>query len=89
MRETNLIFYTQEYLFNMKNNISEQIVDLIKSKSPDNDQLNEFTKACEEYQKLIQDGLTMKRGYNIMTTEEIYNPALNSSFSQPSQRFHS
>lgn len=73
----------------MEKNISEKVEDLIKTKSPDNAQLNEFIRANEEYQKLIQEGLTMKRGFNIMTTEEIYNPALNCSYSQPSQRLHS
>jgi hypothetical protein len=73
----------------MEKNISEKVEDLIKTKSPDNAQLNEFKRANEEYQKLIQEGLTMKRGFNILTTEEIYNPALNCSHSQPSQRLHS
>jgi len=72
----------------MEKNISEDIEDLIKTKSPVNAQINEFIRADEEYQKLIQNGVTMKRGFNIMTTEEIYNPALNSSFSQTWQRFH-
>ncbi|MFA5816205.1 MAG: hypothetical protein WC865_11345 [Bacteroidales bacterium] len=72
----------------MEKNISEKVEDLIKTNSPDNAQLNEFIRANEEYQKLIQEGLTMKRGFNILTTEEIYNPALNCSHSQPSQRLH-
>ena len=66
----------------MKKNISEKVEDLIKTKSPDIAQLKEFIRANEEYQKLIQEGLTMKRGFNIMTTQEIYNPALNCSHSQ-------
>jgi len=73
----------------MKKNISEKVEDLIKTKAPDNAQINEFIRANEEYQKLIQEGLTIKRGFNIMTTEEIYNPALNCSYSQSSQRLHS
>jgi hypothetical protein len=72
----------------MKKNISEKVEDLIKTKSSNDVQLNKLIRADEEYQKLIQDGLTMKRGFNIMTTEEIYNPALNSSYTQPSERFH-
>ena len=73
----------------MEKNISEKVEDLIKTKYPGNTQLNEFIRANEEYQKLIQEGLTTKRGFNILTTEEIYNPALNCSHSQPSQRIHS
>ena len=69
----------------MEKNISEKVEDLIQKKSPENAQINDFIRANEEYEKLIQDGLTTKRGYNIMTTEEIYNPALNFSYSQPSQ----
>jgi hypothetical protein len=72
----------------MEKNISEKVEDLIKTKYPDNAQLNEFIRANEEYKKLIQEGLTMKRGFNILTTEEIHNPALNCSHSQPSQRLH-
>lgn len=67
----------------MGKNISEKVEDLVKSKSPDNAQLKEFIRANEEYQKLIQDGLATKRGFNIMTAEEIHNQALNCSYSQP------
>jgi hypothetical protein len=69
----------------MEKNISEKVEDLLKAKSTDNAQLSEFIRANEEYQKLIQEGLTMKRGFNILTTQEIYNPALNCSHSQQSQ----
>lgn len=72
----------------MKENIAEKVEDLIKSNTPDNAQINGFIKANEEYEKLVQEGLTNKRGFNIMTTDEIYNPSLNSSFSQPPQQFH-
>jgi hypothetical protein len=68
----------------MEKNISEKVEDLINTKSSDNAQLNEFIRANEKYQKLIQEGLTMKRGFNLMTTQEIYNPALNCSHSQSS-----
>jgi hypothetical protein len=72
----------------MEKNISEKVEDLMKEMNPDNAQVKDFIRANEEYQKLIQEGLTMKRGFNIMTTGEIYNPALNCSHSQPSQRIH-
>ena len=62
----------------MEKNISEKVEDLIKTKSPDNTQISNFIQANEEYEKLVQEGLTMKRGFNLMTTEEIYNPLLNS-----------
>ena len=70
----------------MEKNISDKVENLIQTKSPDDAQINNFIKANEEYEKLIQDGLTVKRGFNIMTTEEIYNPALNGSSYQSSQR---
>ena len=68
----------------MENNISEKVEELIKTKHIDNTQLNEFIKANEEYKKLIQEGLTMERGFNLLTTQEIYNPALNCSHKQSS-----
>lgn len=78
----NNIFYIQEHLFKMKKNIADKIEDLIKTKSPENNQISDFIKANEEYQKLIQEGLTTKRGFNIMTIGEIYNPTLNCYYSQ-------
>ena len=47
-----------------------------------NSQLNAFIKANEEYQKLINEGLATKRGFNIMTTEEIYNPTSHFTYTQ-------
>ncbi|MCX6251613.1 MAG: hypothetical protein NTX61_12780 [Bacteroidetes bacterium] len=72
----------------MKKNISEKVEDLLKTKISDNAQINQFIRANEEYEKLIHDGLTIKRGYNIMTTEEIYNPGLNCSYSQSNTQSH-
>lgn len=66
----------------MKKNISDKVENLIKTKSPKKSRINDFIRADKNYQKLIQEGLTMKRGFNIMTTEEIHNPALNCSYSQ-------
>ncbi len=87
-QETSLTFYTQELLFNMGEKISNRIEDLIKTKYPDNAQFKDFILANEKYQKLIQNGLAMKRGFNILTTEEIYNPALNCSHLQSSQQLY-
>ena len=61
----------------MEKNIADKIEILIKTKVPDNDRLKEFIKANDEYQKLIQEGIAIKRGFNIMTTEEIYSPVSN------------
>lgn len=71
----------------MKKNISEIVEDLIKSKTPNKAQINEFIKANEDYEKMVQSGFTVKRGYNIMTTEEIYSPASNCSYSQSPEEF--
>jgi hypothetical protein len=57
----------------MKENIADKVETLIKNNTPDNEQIVSFIKADEEYQKLIQEGLTSKRGYNLLTTEEIYH----------------
>jgi hypothetical protein len=66
----------------MEENITDKIENLIKTKFPDNVQINYFIRANEEYQKLLQDGLTTKRGFNILTTEEIYNSTPNCSYNQ-------
>ena len=73
----------------MEKNISNKIENLIKTKSPKKSRINDFIQADRDYQKLIQKGLTMKRGFNIMTTEEIHNPALNCACSQSTQQLHS
>jgi hypothetical protein len=66
----------------MKENIVNEIENLIENRSPDNEQINSFIKANEEYQKLIKEGLTMKRGYNLLTTEEIHHSPSNYVFMQ-------
>jgi|WetSurMetagenome_2_1015567.scaffolds.fasta_scaffold543242_2 hypothetical protein len=66
----------------MEKKITDNVETLISTKLPDNSQINSFLKANEEYQKLIQEGLTVKRGFNIMTSEEIYNSSLNYQFNQ-------
>lgn len=66
--------YIQEFKIKMKKSISIVTEDFIKSKFIDPSQLEGFIQASEEYKKLIEDGLVIKRGYNIMTTEEIFNP---------------
>lgn len=69
----------------MKQNSSTKIEKLINEKSADNTQINNFIKASEEYQRLLKDGLTKKRGFNILTTEEIYNPILKQLYIQSGQ----
>jgi len=66
----------------MEKNIADKLETLIRDKSPENSQINAFIKANEEYQKLIDEGLATKRGFNIMTTEEIYNPTLHFTYTQ-------
>ena len=61
----------------MGKNIADKIENLIRTKFPDNAQINDFIRANEEYQKLIREGLAIKRGFNILTTEEIYKPVLH------------
>jgi hypothetical protein len=66
----------------MENNIVDKIENLIESNVPDNAQINDFIRVTEEYQKLVNEGLTIKRGFNLMTTEEIYNDSSNYSLNQ-------
>ncbi len=73
----------------MEKKISEKVENLLQKKAPDEAQINNFIKANEGYEKLIQDGLAIKRGFNLLTTQEIYNPALNGSSYQSSQRYNS
>lgn len=66
----------------MENKIVEKVENLIRTKVPDNAQINAFIIADAEYQKLIKEGLATKRGFNIMTTGEIYNPVLDYKYTQ-------
>jgi len=68
---------------------SEKIEDLLNTLHPEKAHLNDFIKASEEYERLIQEGLTKKRGFNIMTTEEILNPVSNFTYSQTAQKLKS
>jgi len=56
----------------MEKYIAEKVEELITENNPDNEEINEFIKAIEEYNKLIEQGLVKERGFNILTTEEIY-----------------
>ena len=73
----------------MGNNISENLESLIKTNHPDDEHLNNFIKASEEYEKLVKEGLTTKRGFNLMTIGEILDPVSNFTYSQPTQKLHS
>lgn len=66
----------------MEKKISEIPEELINSKTHDAEKLQDLINAIDEYKRLIDEGLTAKRGYNLLTTEEIFNPALNCSFGQ-------
>jgi hypothetical protein len=66
-------------------NTSDQIKDLVKKRLPENSQLIDFIQANEKYEKLVKEGMILKRGYNIMTTGEIYNSISNNSYCQ---KFH-
>jgi hypothetical protein len=52
--------------------ITDNIEELIKTKLPENNQIEGFIQADKEYKELIQLGLTKERGFSILTTEEIY-----------------
>ena len=66
----------------MENNILDIIKETMDSKSKNLNHIDSLIKASEDYEKLIKDGLAKKRGFNLMTTDEIYNPALNCFYSQ-------
>jgi hypothetical protein len=61
----------------MTNSISQEAENLIKEKESNLSQLKNLIIASEDYEKLIQTGMTKKRGFNILTTDEIYNPIFN------------
>ena len=58
---------------------AENILDIYKVK--DCSQLETFLEISELNRKLEKSGLSNPRGYNILTTEEIYNQK-NVNFSQ-------
>jgi hypothetical protein len=66
----------------MGNNIADKVEELIRTKLPDDTQIEEFVKANEEYQKLIQMGLAKERGFSILTTGEIYLFSSNNFYCQ-------
>jgi hypothetical protein len=66
----------------MGNNIADKVEELIRTKLPDDTQIEEFVKANEEYQKLIQMGLAKERGFSILTTGEIYLFSSNNIYCQ-------
>ena len=70
----------------MDSNISNELEKLQSSQFSTDDQKNEFIHASEEYNDLVKNGLAIKRGFNIMTIQEIYNPVLNCSFKQVGHR---
>jgi hypothetical protein len=72
----------------MEKNISDELEEVIRTKSPNNPQINGYIKAEKEYERLVKDGLATKRGYNLLTTEEIYLPVSSCTFSQSFQKPH-
>lgn len=54
--------------------ISEKLQELIKKKEAEEMPKAEtdFIQASKEYERLVNEGLVVKRGYNLMTTQEIY-----------------
>jgi len=66
----------------MENNISEKVEWLIKENSAQLSQLDSLIKASEDYEKLLQEGWAVKRGFNIMTMQEIYTPLSNPTYTQ-------
>ena len=66
----------------MESQIIEEILNVVGTNPPADSDLNTFIKADEEYKQLIKEGLTTKRGFNIMTTGEIYSSAVSNIYSQ-------
>jgi hypothetical protein len=66
----------------MEKNISDKLEELLNANQPGNIKTEEFVKASEVYQKLIEMGLTQKRGFSILTTEEIYLSTSRNSYCQ-------
>jgi len=66
----------------MDNEISRNLETLIRERPNENADISDFILASKEYDILIQKGLVNKRGFNIMTTEEIYNPISGTIYSQ-------
>lgn len=78
--------YTQETLFNykyMENSIVDKSKDVIDSyDTNDKSQFDMYLRILERNKVLIENGLSKSRGYNILTTEEIYNQCKTINFSQ-------
>jgi len=59
---------------------SKNVIDKYDAK--DKSQLELYLKISELNKRLIESGLSKSRGYNILTTEEIYSQNLTSNFAQ-------
>ena len=59
---------------NMKDSLVNKIEQLIEdSKHRNEKEMVDYLNASKEYQELVRMGLTKKRGYNLMTPEEVYS----------------
>lgn len=67
----------------MENSIIDQSKNLIDNHvAKDMSQLDLYLKISELNKSLIENGLSKPRGYNLLTTEEIYSQCLTMNFSQ-------
>lgn len=67
----------------MENSIVEQSENLLdKHVAEDKSQLELYLRISELNKSLIASGLSKPRGYNLLTTEEIYSQSLTANFSQ-------
>lgn len=67
----------------MENSIVDRSNDIIDSHDiNDNSQFDMYLRILERNKVLIKNGLSKSRGYNILTTEEIYNQSKTINFSQ-------
>lgn len=61
----------------MKKNIVKSVEKVLSKENSKKKALATFEQAANQYEKLLSQGLTSKRGHNIMTTGEIYSSFLN------------
>lgn len=67
----------------MENSIIEKSKELIDNYViTDISQLEAFLDISKKNKRLVENGLSKERGYNLLTTEEIYNQIQAANFSQ-------
>jgi hypothetical protein len=66
----------------MEKSISKTVKAVVK-KTMQDPEMNKFIEASNYYEQLVREGLATKRGFNIKTLQEIYQPNSPTFYEKP------